>query len=323
MLFLIIILCMVTLTNEEIQKIKNKLESFDDIKEKRKFLLKAMHMEKFIANRKTQKVGNVPIHIEAYESKPDDPVIIFIPGIGTYAEMYCEFFQKLSSWGFNVMGVDLRGHGYSGGKRGYYTVEQVQQDLSDVISHCINKYNEKIVLFGCSIGSPLAMAAAENDSRVKALICHTLFLSEHPLDFVTMIGWNSLNVTKLFFPDLKIDFRTFIDIDELVKDNVFGEFMDYDDLLVWEYPVKTLSSVYSRKTKLLNENMDFKSVIMIGERDELIKISYEKKIIKAMEHNFDLIVIPGGKHMLPFDHVRETVYAVRDWVNKVFKRANK
>ncbi len=305
---------------QNVEQIKEKLSSFSNPVEARGFLLKMLQMDKFAEKRKIVEVGSLPVHCEVYESKKDDPVNIFIPGIGTYAEMYCEFLYKLSQWGFNVIGIDLRGHGYSGGDRGYYTTEEVQSDISEIITHFSHKYNDNIALFGCSIGSPLALAAAENDNRVKALLCHTLFLTEYPLDLTTMVGWKTLGLTNVFMPHYKIDFRMFIDVNQLSKDSPFKHFMDFDDLLVWNYPVKTLNSVYSRRCKVLWQQFDFKAAIILGDKDELVKVAYEKDIISKMQHPFELVVIPEGKHMLPFDHIKDLVLSSRDFFNKAFQR---
>jgi pimeloyl-ACP methyl ester carboxylesterase len=303
------------ITNELIKKILLKLKEIEDPAKQRKYLINVMGMSKFNNAKKCVDLGDVPVHCEVYEHSKEAPVIIFIPGIGTYSEMYCEFLCKFSEWGFNVISVDLRGHGYSGGERGLYTVEDVQEDISLVISHFSKVYNDKIGLFGCSIGSPLALAAAESDSRVKALLCHTLFLTEHPPDLIHWIGWNSLGLTSAFIPFMKVDFRQFIDIEKLVENNAFAPFIKFDDLIVWQYPVKTLSSVYRRKCRVLNEKFAFNAAIIVGSRDEILSLSYERSIVSEMQHPFDILEIEGAGHMLPFERVKDTIIKASDWFN--------
>jgi pimeloyl-ACP methyl ester carboxylesterase len=121
-------------------------------------------------------------------------------------------------------------------------------------------------------------------------------------------------------PHYKIDFRMFIDVNKLAKDNPFKHFMDFDDLLVWQYPVKTLNSVYSRSCKVLWREYDFKAAIVLGDKDELVKVKYEQEIIERMKHPFDLMVIPEGRHMLPFDHIKDLIHVSRDFFNRSFNR---
>lgn len=278
-------------------------------------LQRVLKIEPFLAKRNIMHVGGLPIHCEIYESGKDDPVIVFLPGIGTYTEMYCEFLSKLATWGFNVVGVDFRGHGYSGGERGEYTVSQVISDMKEVLDVLSETYTGPIGLLGCSIGASMARAYAENDPRIKALMCHTMFLTEFPPDVMTLSGWNVLRMSRLFLPDFKIDFRSFIDVNSLLRGNYYADFVDYDPLIVWEYSVNTLSDIYSCKTRLLNEVLPFKAAIITGEKDEVIPVSYMRYIVDKMKHPFDFIELPGARHMLPFLHVKDTVFAARDWFN--------
>jgi hypothetical protein len=72
-----------------------------------------------------------------FESKPEDPVMVFIPGTAVYALLYLEYMYKLSRQGFNVVGFDPAGHGRSSGKRGSYTLGSQVEDARAVIGHAI------------------------------------------------------------------------------------------------------------------------------------------------------------------------------------------
>lgn len=309
------------LSIQRVNAIKDHLAKLPNVSIGRQYLLNELGMSGFIKRRKVEKLGKVPINCEVYECRPDAPVIIFFPGIGTYAEMYCEFLWNLSQCGFNVVGIDPRGHGYSGGTRGSYLIEEVVEDMEEIITFFSDKYNSQIAMFGCSLGSPLAIAVAENDSRVQAALCHTFFIREEPISAVHRLGWQALSWQNLFFPSLRIDFRNFIDVRELLKDNVFGHFMEYDDVMVWSYPVRTLNSVYNRKSKVVKKSFDFKAAILIGDRDQIISMEYTQQIIDKMEHPFELRVVEGGKHMLPFDNTKETILSARDWFYTIFPDA--
>ncbi len=309
---------MIHLSEQKIDATRRMLDRARNPEELRLILMNVLGLAPFIAKRKHISVGSVPIHLELYESDKNHPVIVFLPGIGTYSEMYCEFLFKLSTWGFNVVGADLRGHGYSGGERGVYTVSQVISDMKEVVDVLSRSFKGPIGFFGCSIGAPLAMACAENDPRIRALLCHTLFLSEYPPDFFTLYGWNTLRFSRMFLPDFKIDFRSFIDVNALISGNAFADFIDYDSLIVWEYSIGTLADIYSWKTSLLENERDFKAALITGENDEVIQVEYMRQIIQRMKHPFDFICIANARHMLPFLNVKETVYAAKDWFKTQF-----
>ncbi len=271
-----------------------------------------------LKRRHIVKSGDLPIHCELYSHDPAAPTLIFIPGIGTYSELYCELLARLSDEGFNLIAVDLRGHGYSGGNRGCYTVDEVIADIQQVMDYLEQHFSGPIGIFGCSIGARLGLAVAEQDPRVRALLCHTLFLAELPPDIWHSIGWSTLGFSSIFTPGAKVNFRTFIDVENLLKYNPLGQLADKDPLLVWDYPIYTLNSVYSRASNILKKPLDIPAAIIIGSEDDVIRPGYVRQLIRRSPHPFDFIEIAGGSHMLPFDHIDDTLEASSNWFKRVF-----
>jgi len=266
-------------------------------------------------------IGELPLHCELYQYSPEAPTIIFIPGIGTYSQLYCELLSRMSDRGFNLIAVDIRGHGCSGGQRGGYKVSEVVADVRQLLDQLQQRFSGPFGLYGCSIGAKLGLAIAEQENRIDALLCHTLFLAELPPDIWHFMGWNSLYFSNLFTPQLKVNLRLFVDIDTLLKFNPMGKYADQDPLLVWDYPVYTLHSTYSYPSKILKEPLPAKSAaIIVGDRDEIITLNYIRNIIKSSAQHFDLIVIKEGSHMLPFDHIDDTLQASCDWFRSAFKK---
>ena len=62
------------------------------------------------------------IHLDIFEHHPKAPNIIMVHGTALYSMCYSEIMYKIGMKGYNVIGVDLRGHGRSDGKRGDYTI---------------------------------------------------------------------------------------------------------------------------------------------------------------------------------------------------------
>jgi len=81
--------------------------------------------------------GGRGLRLYHFESQPDDPVVVFIPGTSVYTLLYGEFMLKLSRAGFNVIGFDPRGHGMSEGKRGVYTLGELVDGARAVVDHAI------------------------------------------------------------------------------------------------------------------------------------------------------------------------------------------
>ncbi len=282
----------------------------------RRRIFRKLGLAPYLEHRELFQVGDLPIHCELYRYAKSAPTILFLPGIGTYSELYCEFLSGLSRLGFNVIGVDLRGHGYSGGRRGEYSIQQVVADISLVLDAVEEELTGPIGLFGCSIGARLGLAAAEADPRIRSLICHTLFLAELPPDLVHLIGWSTLPMSVFCLPDIKVNFRTFVDVDALLRHNPLGDYIDQDELLVWNYPLQTLNSVFNAPSQAYYRQQPFASAILIGGQDEVLSPFYMKQLIALASHPFDYLEVPGASHMLPFDHIQETQQHCRTWFNR-------
>lgn len=92
--------------------------------------------------------------------------LLIFHGITAYSKPYGPMVaEQLASAGFNVFGMDLRGHGLSDGRRGDYTSpERFVKDLKETVSLVKSKSN-KLVVLGHSLGVLSAIAAVNNAPR--------------------------------------------------------------------------------------------------------------------------------------------------------------
>lgn len=120
------------------------------------------------------------LHLYHFKGDPEDPVMVFVPGTSAYALLYTEFMYKLSQQGFNVIGLDPRGHGKSSGKRGVYTLGSLVDDTLAVVGHATDMYNDKVAVSGSSQGGMVAFYCAAGDPRVKAAVCHNVLAPDEP-----------------------------------------------------------------------------------------------------------------------------------------------
>jgi dipeptidyl aminopeptidase/acylaminoacyl peptidase len=108
-----------------------------------------------------------------------DPVgnVIYIHGTYTNKAFGLKRAKFLSENGYNVLLIDLRYHGESGGRfctYGYFE----KFDLSEWISFMLKRYPElPISLFGISLGGAVAIQTAGIDNRVCAVIAEGSFSS--------------------------------------------------------------------------------------------------------------------------------------------------
>lgn len=286
---------------------------FGLMSEDRRQIFNQLGLIPYLQQRQILKLTDLPLHCECYLHNDEAPWILFIPGIGTYSELYCEMLCKLSKQGFNTLSIDLPGHGYSGGERGDYRLKELINQLRLVLDYIEQRYCGLIGLFGCSIGSRIGLALAERDKRIRALMCHTLFINELAPDIFHSMGWQALSFSCLFMPGMKVDFRTFINIDDLLSHNPMGEFARHDSKLVWNYPITTLESIYNAASHILEQPLGIPGAIIIGEHDDVLYPTYIRRLIKQSAQPFDLFEVEDAAHMLPFDQVDITVETASQW----------
>jgi alpha-beta hydrolase superfamily lysophospholipase len=104
------------------------------------------------------------LFIRAWKSKGEARAALLIfHGITAYSGPYGPLIaEHLAASGFDVFGLDLRGHGLSDGKRGDYpSRERFVEDLGSAVSLAKSK-SRKLVLLGHSLGALAAIAAVNS-----------------------------------------------------------------------------------------------------------------------------------------------------------------
>ena len=83
--------------------------------------------------------------------------------MGEHKGRYKDFLEKIHGANISIVALDIRGHGESGGERGYIDdFNDFVADLGDVIFYVKNKYPHlKIALMGHSLGGLIATRYAE------------------------------------------------------------------------------------------------------------------------------------------------------------------
>ncbi|PSL13840.1 pimeloyl-ACP methyl ester carboxylesterase [Marinobacterium halophilum] len=285
-----------------------------EIELKRLTLRRQLGIESQLQQRQCISVGELPLHTEYYHHGAEAPLLLFLPGIGTYCELYAELLAGFCAQGFNVVGVDLRGHGYSGGTRGLYTVKQAVADSMQVIDHYRQTIDGPVYLYGYSIGALLAVAIAEQDERVDAVVCGTLLVPEIAPDMLHHLGWSWIWSSALLMPGMHMPMKNFIDYDRLLAGHPAGDEINSDPRIVFDYPLQTLSSLFTHRLGVLRQAYDFRSLIIHGEQDEVLPLSYSRRVQEALVHPFALQPVPGEGHMLPWDNPDLLVQQISAWL---------
>lgn len=119
---------------------------------------------------------------DLYEIDPDKPVILLAHQGGYNKYEYADIAPRLNKMGFNALAIDQRSGGSFAGKDNetheralQNGIENIQladavQDMESAIDYLADKYQQKIIVWGSSYSSSLALHVAENNETVKAVI---------------------------------------------------------------------------------------------------------------------------------------------------------
>ena len=241
------------------------------------------------------------LNVEIYPHSHTAPTLIFLPGIGTYVELYAELLTALHARGFNVVAIDPPGHGYSAGPRGRFEVTPFVEQVSRLVDLLEERLTAHWGAYGYSIGAVSALALAERDKRIETLVCGTLLLSEFPPDLVHALGWSWTSMSAIWFPSVCVPLRSFIDFEMLLGDHPAGRWINQDRRIVFDYPLATLANLFSHKCGILGHTFPFDLYILQGDCDEVLSIEYAQRIKEESEQPVEIEVIAGAGHMLPWD----------------------
>jgi alpha-beta hydrolase superfamily lysophospholipase len=107
------------------------------------------------------------LFVRLWDAARESPVSVLIfHGITGYSGPYGPMVaDQLTGAGYNVFGLDLRGHGLSDGKRGDYpSADRFAKDLAEILA-LVKSKSHKLVLMGHSLGVLVAIAAVKNNPR--------------------------------------------------------------------------------------------------------------------------------------------------------------
>jgi len=122
------------------------------------------------------------ISADLYEVDPAKPIILLCHQAGYNKYEYADIAPRLNQLGFNVLAIDQRSGGTFAekanqthkramareGEKIDYT--DAMQDIESAIKYLADRYKQKVILWGSSYSSSLALHIAQQNEQVKAVI---------------------------------------------------------------------------------------------------------------------------------------------------------
>ncbi len=264
------------------------------------------------------------VNLDVYESQPNDPVLIFHTGICNYSRFYFVFLALLAEQGFNVIAVDRPGHGFSDGLRGDCAVEDVKELMPAVIDYAHKTYNDKIGLFGTSLGGITTFYLLPDIEGVKSALCHNwIYPGElaDPKKWLLNAVLRQLNKIK---PRMAIPVRKLVDpkkVQDLSAQQPlvrYFESIHNDPIYCQSLTLRSVAS-YFGGYQPLNEygSVDLPVLGLISEYEKVLPLQTSRQWwARAAIPNSEIKIIEKSKHMIFHDAIPAVLPIVADWFKK-------
>ena len=191
---------------------------------------------------------------------------------GKKQKMFLNFAKK-NKIGF--LALEYSGHGKSSGKFTKGNISKWSKETSLLIKKIVKK--NKIILVGSSMGAWISLNQFKFfEKQIKGF----LGIGSAP-EFLENLMW------KKFSKKIKL---------EIIKNGI--SYVKHGD---YEYPITYQLIKDGRKNKILNSKIKSKiTVIMVhGKKDEVVPVSYSKKILKIFKNaKKKLVIVNNGDHSL-------------------------
>ncbi|MDP8223072.1 MAG: alpha/beta fold hydrolase [Candidatus Lernaella stagnicola] len=268
------------------------------------------------------------LHLDIYESAPTDPVLIFHGGIGTYVRFYVAMLALLSRRGFNIIAVDRPGHGFSEGKVGDCTVEDVRDFLPLVIEKAGEWFNDRIGMFGSSLGGITTFYLLPDVRGIRSALCHNWLLpGELPAPNKGLLR----SVARLgarLVPRASVPMSLLLDEEMIAALSVTPFVEEYfrayrdDPVLCSTLTLRSVVSFFGGYRPWCSfREVEIPVLGLIGENDGMLPLDAGRRWWTAanLPHG-ELHVIPGAHHLLFHDHLAESLPVVADWFDRTLRQ---
>lgn len=247
------------------------------------------------------------LFLRRWNAKSESPAtVLILHGITAYSEPYGPMIaEQLSSAGFNVFGMDLRGHGLSDGRRGDYpSKERLVKDLKETVAF-VRAKSRKLVVLGHSLGALSAVIAENNckgeiDGLILLSAARKVRTGVYPKPKTAALLKTLLGVAILRGSPL-IEYR---------REGMVGL---NDQLFNFAYSARFYTVLYGvgalsvvsmlrsgeiRSPNLaFNEKMQIPLLVGVGDHDELFTAEGARELCDSIAcDDKEFLVIPGARH---------------------------
>jgi len=207
-------------------------------------------------------------------------IIVIVHGLCEHSGRYDYFTKRLNNFGYTVYRFDNRGHGKSGGERGY--VENFQdffRDVDKVVDMALDENKRlPVFMFGHSMGGFITAGyGIKYKNKLKGQILSGAAVIEPP-------AFKSLKKDNYFEKHPREKSPNLL-AKLMCRDKGVVEDYNNDPLILRETNIKLLGEAFIKGSGWINENIknyEYPCLVLHGEMDRIVKDEASKWMFNNM-----------------------------------------
>ena len=230
--------------------------------------------------------------------------IVFIHGLSD-SLLYWEFLANNLKHDYQVLRVDLQGHGESELENEEITIETYVRDLNNLLEKLDIS---KVSLIGFSLGSAVALSfAAKYPSKVDSIVLMSAFYKADDALRETLTHFkNALNTSFEEFYDVILPMVLCEDVIEANKKELeLLKDIGSQNANTKAY-IKAVDACLNFNAEEYLSEIDVPTLILASNRDEISKLNMQKELSDKIK-NSELIVFDNVKHNLLVGKTNENI----------------
>lgn len=264
------------------------------------------------------------LHLDIFPNGRGFPTIVFIPGTSVYSRHYIDFLHAMGEAGFNVVGFDPRGHGWSSGKRGDYTISTIVEDALAVVAFARKRFGGKVAVAGSSQGGIAAFYTAASDHQLSAVVCHNLAdlngRDNQILSRIRIPWWltPAAQLLMRLYGSFAIPIFSYLDLsgEHLKNGQSAAQYLREDPLCVTWICIKALNSLLRTPLPTPVEAIPVPIMVVHSEYDTIFPKKYVMSIYERLTCKKKFYLVKGRSHLVMINNVDEIAPDIAAWLHE-------
>ncbi len=247
--------------------------------------------------------------------------IIMVHGLLSSMGEFHDYPEKFNNEGYAVLIIDLEGHGKSGGKRGFESVEKNIENIKKWIEYFKKNgmLKKPLILIGHSLGAATVIyALAEGIGDLGVAIAPPSSIKEElkageriMLPLIYQIGKLKEKITgKDFYIKYRVDYNSLFENPENAKK---AREMGYLDNKLWMGSYKPLMSLDTiSKARKVNKPC----LVISPEKDKVVKPENERRVYDALGGEREFYLAKGYGHSIMIEDHGDVFAKILEFLEK-------